>query len=74
MDAAQARLEQRHAAMESALVGQRTALESRQAEIEKQQRQLEQQQQRAGPAAAQAMSKLLDEAIAKGLAQRTSLR
>jgi beta-lactamase regulating signal transducer with metallopeptidase domain len=74
MDAAQARLEQRHAAMESELAGQRTALESRQAEIEKQQRQLEQQQRRAGPAAAQAMSKLLDEAIAKGLAQRTSLR
>lgn len=74
MDAAQARLEQRHAAMESELAGQRNALESRQADIEKQQQQLEQQQQRAASAAEQAMSQLLDEAIAKGLAQRISLR
>jgi len=74
MDSAQTLLEQRHAAMESELADQRTALEARQTEIEKQQQRLEQKQQRAGPAAEQAMSQLLDEAIAKGLAQRTSLR
>ncbi len=72
MDAAQARLDQRHAELEARLANQQQALETQQAGFEKQQQAMERQQQRAQHAAEQAMSQLLDEALTKGLAQKTS--
>jgi bla regulator protein BlaR1 len=74
MDAEQARLEQRHAALDAELAGQRHALDASQATIDKQQHTLEQQQQKATQTAEQAMNHLLDDALANGLAQKTSLR
>lgn len=62
IDEAQSRLDQRH------------ALEQMQSQFEKKQQAIERKQQQAEQAAAQAMGQLLDEALAKGLAQKTSLR
>jgi len=62
IDEAQARLDQRH------------ALVNMQSQFEKQQQALDRQQQQAQQHAEQAMNQLLDEALAKGLAQKTSLR
>jgi bla regulator protein BlaR1 len=73
MDAEQARLKQRHASIKAELVGQRHALDASQAVLDKQQHALEQQQQKTTQTAEQAMSHLLDEAIAKGLAEKTRL-
>lgn len=74
MDAEQARLEQRHAALQAELADQQRALQSSQAAIDKQQQALSQRQQKAAQTAEQAMGRLLDQAIAKGLAQKASLR
>lgn len=74
MDAEQARLEQRHATLQAELARQQHALEASQAAIDKQQQALGQRQQEATQTAEKAMDRLLDEAIAKGLAQKTSLR
>ncbi|WP_350016505.1 M56 family metallopeptidase [Rhodanobacter sp. IGA1.0] len=74
MDAAQAQLDQRHAELEARLAAQQQSLEAQQAGFEKQQQALDRQQQQAQQAADQSMSQLLDEALAKGLAQKTSLR
>lgn len=74
MDAAQAQLDQRHAELEARLGPQRRALEMQQAGFEKQQQALDRQQQQAQRTAEQSMNQLLDEALAKGLAQKTSLR
>lgn len=62
IDEAQARLDQRH------------ALVKMQSQFEKRQQALDRQQQQAQQHAEQAMNQLLDEALAKGLAQKTSLR
>jgi beta-lactamase regulating signal transducer with metallopeptidase domain len=62
MDEAQSRLDQRH------------ALEQLQSQFEKQRQAIGRKQQQAEQAAAQAMGQLLDEALAKGLAQKASLR
>jgi bla regulator protein BlaR1 len=74
MDTAQAQLDKRHAELEARLATQRQALETRQAGFEKQQQVLDDQQQQAQRHAEQAMNSLLDEALAKGLAQKSSLR
>ncbi|KQZ79512.1 peptidase M56 [Rhodanobacter sp. Root561] len=72
MDAAQARLDQRHAELEARLAAQQQALEAQQAGFEKQQEAIDRQQQQAQQAADQSMSQLLDEALAKGLAQKAA--
>lgn len=74
MDAEQTRVEQRHASLQAELAAQRQALDTSQARLDQEQQALEQRQQKATQAAEQAMSQLLDEALAKGLAQKTSLR
>lgn len=74
MEAAQAQIEQRHAELEARQAIRQHALETQQAGLEKQQQIMERQQQQAQHAAAASMDKLLDEALAKGLAQKTSLR
>ena len=74
LDAEQARLEQRHAALRNELDASQRALESQQAGLEKQQHALEQRQQQAAHDAEQAMNKLLNEALAKGLAENVSRR
>ncbi len=74
LDAEQARLEQRHAALRSELDASQRALESQQAGLEKQQHALEQRQQQAAHDAEQAMNKLLNEALVKGLAENVSRR
>jgi beta-lactamase regulating signal transducer with metallopeptidase domain len=74
MDAAQAQLDQRHAELEARLAAQQQSLEAQQAGFEKQQEAIDRQQQQAQQAADQSMSQLLDEALAKGLAQKASLR
>lgn len=74
LDAAQTRLEQRHAALQQELGASQHALESQQGALEQQQRALEQRQQQATRTAEQAMNKLLDEALAKGLAENVSQR
>ena len=74
LEAEQARLEQRHAALRSELDASQRTLESQQAGLEKQQHALEQRQQQAAHDAEQAMNKLLNEALAKGLAENVSRR
>jgi hypothetical protein len=74
MDAAQAELDKRHAELEARQATQQRALETQQAGFEKRQQALERQQQQAQQRAELAMNQLLDEALAKGLAQKTSLR
>jgi beta-lactamase regulating signal transducer with metallopeptidase domain len=74
MDAAQAELDKRHAELEARQATQQRALETQQAGFEKRQQALEGQQQQAQQRAELAMNQLLDEALAKGLAQKTSLR
>ena len=74
MEAAQAQLDRRHAELESRLATRRHALEQQQAGLEQQQQATGRRQQQAEQDAAQAMGRLLDEALAKGLAQKTSLR
>ena len=74
MDATRAELDKRHADLEARVATQRQALETQQAGFEKQQHALDRQQQQAQQHVEQAMSQLLDEALAKGLAQKTSLR
>ncbi|MEO8811020.1 MAG: M56 family metallopeptidase [Rhodanobacter sp.] len=73
MDAAQAQLDKRHAELESNHAARQQALETQQAGFEKKQQVLDHRQQQAQHAAEQAMSRLLDEALAKGLAQKASL-
>ncbi|HET8553595.1 MAG TPA: M56 family metallopeptidase [Rhodanobacteraceae bacterium] len=72
MDAAQQRLEQAHAALEAKLDAKRQALQEQQAALAKQQQALAQRQEQIARDAGQAMNHLLDEAVAKGLAQRIS--
>ena len=74
MDAAQAQLEKQHAELEARITTRQRALETQQAGFEKQQQALDRQQQQAQQRAELAMNQLLDEALAKGLAQKTSLR
>lgn len=70
----QAQLEQRQAGSHGDLDAQRKALEAQQQALEQQQRALEQRQQQADRAAQQAMGRLIDEALAKGLAEDASRR
>jgi bla regulator protein BlaR1 len=74
LDSERARLEQRHTALRSELDASRHELESQQHALEQQQHALEQRQQQASRMAEQAMNKLLNEALAKGLAQNVSRR
>ncbi|MEO5829481.1 MAG: OmpH family outer membrane protein, partial [Rhodanobacter sp.] len=74
MDAAQAQLDKHRAELDTRLGAQQQALETQQAGFEKQQQAMERQQEQAQHAADQSMSQLLDEALAKGLAQKTSQR
>lgn len=74
MDAAQAQLDKHHAELEARLAAQQQSLEAQQAAFEKQQQAIDRQQQQAQQTADQSMSRLLDEALAKGLAQKASLR
>jgi bla regulator protein BlaR1 len=74
MDAAQAQLDKHQAELDARLGAQQQVLETQQAGFEKQQQAMERQQEQAQHAADQSMSQLLDEALAKGLAQKTSQR
>lgn len=74
LDAEQARLEQRHTALQRELDAHQHALESQQTELEKHQHELEKRQQQVAREAEQAMNKLLNEALAKGLAENVSHR
>ena len=72
LDAAQAQLDKHQAELDARLGAQQQVLETQQAGFEKQQQAMERQQEQAQHAAKQSMSQLLDEALAKGLAQKTS--
>ena len=74
LEAEQTRLEQRHTALQEELGASQHALESQQGALEQQQHALEQRQQQAARNAEQAMNKLLNEALAKGLAENVSRR
>ncbi|WEN15833.1 M56 family metallopeptidase [Rhodanobacter sp. AS-Z3] len=74
MDAAQAQLDKHQAEMDARLGAQQKELEAQQAGFEKQQQAMDDEQQKAQKTASQSMSQLLDEALAKGLAQKTSSR
>ena len=74
MDAAQAQLDKHQADLDARLGAQQQELETQQAGFEKQQQAIDRQQEQAQHAAEQSMSQLLDEALAKGLAQKTSPR
>lgn len=71
LEAEQAQLEQRHTRLEAELDAKRQALDAQQAEFDKQQQAMSQRQQQASAQAGQAMSALLDEALAKGAAEST---
>jgi beta-lactamase regulating signal transducer with metallopeptidase domain len=73
LEGAQAQLEQRHAELEARQATRQHGLETQQAGLEKQQQAMERRQQQAQHDAAAAMDRLLDEALARGLAQKTSL-
>lgn len=72
-DAAQAQLEKGQAELDTRLAAQRQLLERQQDGFDKRQQAIDKQQQRAQHTAEQSMSHLLDEALARGLAQKTSL-
>jgi len=74
LELAQARLEQRSAAMEAELHSRQKAIDAQQAEFEKQQQAMEKRQHEMSTQADRDMRNLLDEALAKGLAQPVAAR
>lgn len=74
LELAQARLEQRSAAMEAELHSRQKAIDAQQADFEKQQQAMEKRQREMSTQADRDMRELLDEAIAKGLAEPVAAR